>query len=87
LRADPHASGPGALKFCFQLRQEFDERVEAPSEQNVNLSRLGRADARDWLGRQSVTLKHGDGFEGRRQGFRCGEPANAGSDHNRVSAE
>jgi hypothetical protein len=87
LRADPHANGPGALKFCFQLRQEFDECVEAPSEQNVNLSRLGRADARDWLGRQSVTLKHSDSFEERRQGFRCGEPANAGSDHDRVSAE
>ena len=87
LRADPHANGPGALKFCFQFRPESAECVEAASEQNVNLSRLGRADARDWLGRQSVTLQHGDGFEGGRQRFGCGEPANAGSDHDRVSAE
>ena len=87
LRADPHANGPGALKFYCQLRQELDECVEAPSEQNVNLSRLGRATARDRRGRQRVTLQHGDGFEGRRQGFRRGEPANAGSDHDRMSAE
>jgi hypothetical protein len=87
LRADPHADGASALKLRFEFRKEFDQRFEAPSEQYVNLSRLGRADARDWLGRQRVTLQHGDGFKGRRQGLCCGEPADAGTDHDRVSAE
>jgi hypothetical protein len=87
LRANPYANGSGALKLRFEIREELTQRVEAASEQNMNLPGLGCATSRDRHRRKRVTFQHRDGFEGRRQGFRGGEPAYAGPDNDCVPAD
>ena len=87
LRADPHPNRARTFKFCFQFGEEFNQRVEAASEQNMNLAGLGCATTHDRLGRQGVTLKHSNGFKVRRQSLRSDETTNASSDHYRVSSE
>ena len=87
LGTDPYPNSTLALEFCFEIREEFDKRVETTSEENMNLPRLGCAGAHDRRGRQGITIEHGDVAEIGRQGLRRCEAANARSDHDRVSPE
>jgi len=56
LRADPYPNSTLALEFYFEIWEEFNKRVEATSEENMNLPCLGRAGAHNRGGRQGITL-------------------------------